>query len=72
MKLTVSARKKIPSGKFAGPDRSFPITDKNHARAAISGATRSEHAGNISAATADKVKSRARKFLRLKPNKKGA
>lgn len=63
MKLTAAARKKIPAGKFAGPGRSFPINDPTHARLAISGATRSERAGNISAGTAKKIKSKARKKL---------
>ncbi len=31
-KLTTKARKKIPTSKFAGPDRSYPVNDKNHAR----------------------------------------
>ena len=31
-KLTTKARKKIPTSKFAGPGRSYPIEDKNHAR----------------------------------------
>lgn len=35
-KLTTAARKKIPSGEFAGPDRSYPIEDKAHARNALS------------------------------------
>ena len=56
MKLTASARKKIPASKFAGPGRSFPINDPTHARMAISGATRSENAGNISASEADSIK----------------
>ncbi len=30
-KLTAKARKAIPSGKFAGPNRSYPIEDKAHA-----------------------------------------
>jgi len=34
-KLTAQARKKIPSKDFAGPDRSYPIEDKNHARNAL-------------------------------------
>lgn len=63
MKLSTKARKALPAKTFAGPGRSFPINDKSHARAAISGATRSERAGNISAATADKVKAKARAKL---------
>jgi transposase len=35
-KLSAKARKKLPAKDFAGPDRSFPIEDKNHARAALS------------------------------------
>lgn len=34
-KLTVKARKAIPSSKFAGPSRSYPIEDKSHARNAL-------------------------------------
>jgi hypothetical protein len=30
-KLTSKARDKLPAGKFAGPDRSYPIPDKAHA-----------------------------------------
>lgn len=36
MKLSAADRKAIPSKDFAGPDRSFPIEDPNHARAALS------------------------------------
>ena len=34
-KLSAAPRKKLPSSTFAGPDRSFPIPDKNHAKAAL-------------------------------------
>lgn len=34
-KLTAKERKKIPAKEFAGPDRSYPIEDKNHARNAL-------------------------------------
>jgi hypothetical protein len=50
----------MPKSSFAGPGRSFPINDPTHARLAISGATRSEHAGNISASEAEHIKSKAR------------
>ena len=63
MKLNAAARKKIPAAKFAGPGRSFPLTDKTHDRMAIGGATRSERAGNISAGTAARIKAKARKKL---------
>jgi hypothetical protein len=62
-KLTSAKRKKMPKKQFAGPNRSFPINDKTHARLAISGATRSERAGNISASQAERIKAKARARL---------
>ena len=41
-KLTAATRNKIPSKDFAGPDRSYPIEDANHARNALARA--SQHA----------------------------
>jgi hypothetical protein len=38
-KLTTKARKKIPTSEFAGPDRSYPIADKSHARNALARAS---------------------------------
>jgi hypothetical protein len=34
-KLSAKARKDIPADEFAGPDRTYPIEDADHARAAI-------------------------------------
>lgn len=48
MALTAKGRADLPKKDFAGAGKSFPIENKSHARAAISGASRSEHAGNIS------------------------
>jgi hypothetical protein len=64
MKLTKKARAAIPASKFAGPGRTFPIQDKNHARAAISGASRAENVGNISAHEAAVIKAAARRVLK--------
>jgi hypothetical protein len=61
--LTAEDRKRMPASEFAGPNRSFPIGDKTHAREAISGATRSEHAGNISKSEEDRIKGEARAKL---------
>lgn len=61
--LTAADRKKMPKREFAGPDDSFPINDATHARLAISGATRSERAGNISASEEAEIKARARAKL---------
>jgi hypothetical protein len=68
-RLTAGERKRLPKRAFAGPDQSFPVNDKKHARLAISGATRSEHAGNISAEEAARIKAKARK--KLKGRKRG-
>jgi hypothetical protein len=61
--LTASRRAGMSQSQFAMPGKRFPINDKEHARLAIGGATRSEHAGNISPAMADKIKAAARKKL---------
>ena len=34
-RLTAKGRAKLPGKVFAGPGRSFPIPDKNHAKAAL-------------------------------------
>ena len=63
-KLTSRDRSKMPSSEFGLPkSKGFPMNDPTHERMAISGATRSEHAGNISASTAEKIKAEARKKL---------
>lgn len=71
--LTAAKRKSMPQSEFAGPGKkSFPINDANHARLAISGATRSERAGNISPEEAAKIKAKARaKLGKKKPMGKG-
>lgn len=53
---------KVP-GEKAGPNGSFPIGDRKHARLAIGGATRSFNAGNISKSTEESIKAKARKKL---------
>ena len=63
-RLTAAKRKKMPASEFAGGKGHFPINDAIHARLAISGATRSEHAGNISASEASSIKAKARAKLR--------
>ena len=35
-KLTDAKRSELPSGDFAGPDRSYPVNDMSHARNALS------------------------------------
>jgi hypothetical protein len=62
-KLDAAERRAMPQGEYALPGRRFPLNDATHDRMAISGATRSERAGNISASQADKVKAEARAKL---------
>jgi hypothetical protein len=49
-KLTAKTRNAIPSSEFAGPDRSYPIEDKNHARNALARASGKPVEGRIRAA----------------------
>lgn len=61
--LNAERRREMPRSEFAGPGRSFPINDATHARLAISGASRAQHAGNISASEVANIKAKARKKL---------
>ena len=63
-KLTAAARNAIPTSKFAGPGRTFPINDRNHAKAAIIDAPKSVKAGNLSPAAAAKIRARASAMLK--------
>ena len=63
MKLTVTARKNIPTSKFAGPGRSYPVPDKSHAANAKARATQQVNAGNLSPAAAAKIRAKANKVL---------
>ena len=62
MKLTKAARSKIPAGKFAGPGRSFPVEDKNHAKAALIDVGRAK---GLSASAKDIIRQKARRELLL-------
>jgi hypothetical protein len=63
MKLTAAKRRTMPASAFAAGKGHFPINDRTHARLAIAGATRSQHAGHISASEAASIKSKARAKL---------
>lgn len=63
--MKAETRRHIPLGQFGIPSkRAFPMQDAKHQRLAISGATRSEHAGNISASQAAAIKAKARAKLK--------
>lgn len=62
--LTPAKRKEMPSRDFGQPSKKgFPMTDPTHDRLAISGATRSYNAGNISKSEEEKLKGEARRKL---------
>ncbi len=56
MKLTSKARDKLPGKTFAGPGRSFPINDRNHARAALQDLPKDK---NLTLEEAQKIRARA-------------
>ena len=62
-KLTAGKRAGMSKSQFAGPGKSFPVNDKVHQRMAISGATRSYNAGNLSKGEENKIKGKARGLL---------
>lgn len=64
-RLTQAQRDAMPASMFAGPGRSFPINDKNHARAALSMLGRAK---GLSAKQRLKIKRRARAKLGLRRN----
>lgn len=59
-RLTTRARKALPAKTFAGPGRSFPIPDKNHARAALQDIPRSK---DLTLAQAQKIRAAANRKL---------
>lgn len=62
-KLDAAERKKIPTSEFAGPDRSYPVEDKSHARNALARAKQMLNAGHLSQAEYDKICAKANRKL---------
>ena len=69
MKLTTKARKKLPKSEFAGPDKSYPVNDKAHARNAKARASEMEHKGKLSKSEEMKIDAKANKVLGKKKKK---
>lgn len=63
-KLTAKSRNAIPSSKFAGPDRSYPVENKAHAANAKARASEMEHKGKLSSSEKAKIDAKADKVLR--------
>jgi hypothetical protein len=62
-KLTAKQRKSLPKSTFAGPGRSFPIPDKNHAKAALIDVGRAK---GLSSGEKAEIKARAKAKLKGK------
>lgn len=70
-KLSAAQRKALPKSSFALPtQRAYPVNDANHARLALSAASRAEHVGNITAAQKATIVSKAKAKLKGDPMKK--
>lgn len=63
-KLTAGQRARLSPSDFAGPGRSFPMPDKDHAKAALIDVGRSVAAGHITSTQAERIKARARAKLK--------
>lgn len=63
-KLTAAERKALPASKFAGPGRSYPVEDKNHAKFAEAMATKEQHKGRLSPAAASRIRAKAERVLK--------
>ena len=62
-KLTTSERNALPDSAFAGPNRSYPVEDRAHAKAAKSRASQAFNAGAIDKAEEEKIDATADKVL---------
>lgn len=62
-KLTSKKRNALPSGEFAGPDRSYPIPDRSHAANAKARAVQQYNAGHISKAVEEHIIGKANRKL---------
>lgn len=63
VKLTSQSRNALPTASFAGPNRTYPIPDKNHAANAKARATQAVNAGRMSGSTKAKIVAKANKVL---------
>lgn len=61
--LTTKARKKLPKDEFAGPNKSYPIPDAEHAANAKARATQMENEGKLSPSAKAKIDAKANKVL---------
>lgn len=65
-KLTTKEREKIPTKKFAGPDRSYPVEDRAHAGNAKARAQQQYNKGHISLNLLHEIDEKADRVLHKK------
>jgi hypothetical protein len=61
--LSTKARKALPKSAFAGPGRSYPVTDRAHAANAKARASQQYNAGNLSESAKERIFARANAVL---------
>ena len=64
--LNADKRKKLSDKDFAGPNRTYPIEDKAHARNAKARASQAQNAGRISKAQESSIDAKADRKLKAK------
>ena len=62
-KLTTEKRNNLPTSEFAGPNRSYPINDHNHAANAKARAQQQYDKGHISLKMLHEIDNKADKVL---------
>lgn len=62
-KLTAKLRTLLPASEFAGPNRSYPVNDKQHARLAKGRATQMFEKGKLSGAQKSKIDAKANRVI---------
>lgn len=65
-KLTTKKRNALPTKEFAGPDRSYPVNDHNHATNAKARAEQQYKKGHISLKMLHEIDEKADKVLHRK------
>lgn len=61
--LNAAKRNKLAPSQFAGPHKSYPVPDANHARNALARVSQAVKAGRMSASQAAKIRAKARRVL---------
>lgn len=62
-KLSSAQRRHLPRSDFAGPNRSYPVNDTRHARAALSRASAAVKRGRLTRAQYQKIVRKADRKL---------